>query len=265
MSSIYLTEGKSLSVDNGNTHSKDKQILKDVFKIFKNNGDNKEDGIEVINPKCTMWTERDTLIGVLRDVKQLSVCLSNNFYHIPAKYISEYNLPVKWIGIYQSKNLFGRDAGIRYIGKVKNCTCVQRRYITEISKDSNEYYYRFNVEKWINLDNVIEGKEIGFIRIFTNYQMLLESHEVPQLMLQNRFEHEKYTELKNAILAVQKNPELAPVKISWNEFDLYIELDDILLMKKSRLINMFSVYDFLELPLTALGAIRHSIQSPANL
>ena len=239
-------------MDNGNIHSKDKQKLKNIFKIFQNNQEN----IENTDSKCTMWTERDTLIGVLRNVNQLSICLSNKFYHIPAKYISEYNLPVKWIGIYQSKNLFGNDAGIRYIGKVKNCTCVHRRLITEIP---NEYYYRFNVEKWIKLDNCIEGKELGFIRIFTNYEMLLESREVPQLMLSNRFEHEKYTELKNAIMTVQKNPELAPVKMAWNEFDLYIELDDILLMKRSRLINMFPVYDFLEMPLTALGAIRHSM------
>ena len=259
------TEGKSLSVDKGNIFSKDKHKFKSLFKKFNNNQENTEDTINDTNLTCTMWTERDTLIGVLRDVKQLSVCLSDNFYHIPAKYISEYNLPVKWIGIYQSKNLFRNEAGIRYIGKVKSCTCVPRRLITEIPKDSNEYYYRFNVEKWIKLDNVIEGKEVGFIRIFTNYEMMLASHEVPQLMLSNRFEHEKYTELKNAIMAVQKNPELAPVKVPWNEFDLYIELDDILLMKKSRLINMFPVYDFLELPLTALGAIRHSIQSPSSL
>ena len=249
-------------MDKENTHSKDKHILGGVFKLFKNKENNEETSI---NPKCTMWTERDTLIGVLRNTEQLSVCLSNNFYHIPAKYISEYNLPVKWVGIYQSKNLFGNDAGVRYIGKVKNCTCVRRRFISEIPKNSNEYYYRFNIEKWIKLDNVIEGKELGFIRIFTNYEMLLNSREVPQLMLANCFEHEKYTELMDAILSVQKNPELAPIKIPWNEFDLYIELDDILLMKKSRLINMFSVYDFLEIPLTTLGAIRHSIQSPANL
>ncbi len=237
--------------------SGDRRILKGIFKRYKNTD------AEVINtnPKCEMWAERDTLIGVLRNVNQLSVCLSNNFYHIPAKYISEYNLPVKWVGIYQSKSLFGREAGIRYIGKVKDYKCVHRRLITEIPKDSNEYYYRFNVEKWTKLDNVIEGKEVGFIRIFTNYQMLLASLEVPQLMLSNRFEHEKYFELKNAILTVQKNPELVPVKMAWNEFDLYIELDDILLMKRSRLINIFPVYDFLEMPLTAFGAIRHSMQS----
>ena len=247
-------------MDNGNVYSKDKPILKSIFKRFQK----VETPTEVTNadPKRTMWTQRDTLIGVLRDVSQLSVSLSNNFYHIPAKYISEYNLPVKWVGIYQSKNLFGNDAGIRYIGKVKSCTCVPRRFITEIPKDSNEYYYRFDIEQWTQLDNVIEGKELGFIRIFTNYEMLLESHEVPQLMLSNRFEHEKYTELKNAIMAVQENPELAPIKISWNEYELSIELDDILLMKKSRLINIYPVYDFLELPLTALGHIRHSIHEP---
>lgn len=252
-------------MDIGKVQSKDKQKLNSFFKIFKNNEPEKEESSESANSKYAMWTERDTLVGVLRNVNQLSVCLSNNFYHIPAKYISEYNLPVKWVCMYQSKSLFGRDAGIRYIGKVKNCTCIQRHLITEIPKDSKEYYYRFNVEKWIQLDNVIEGKELGFIRIFTNYEMLLKSHEVPQLMMSNRFEHEKYTEIKNAITAVQENPDLAPIKLSWNEHDLYIELDDIRLMKKSRLINIFPVYDFLELPLTALGHIRHSIREPITL
>lgn len=201
------------------------------------------------------WTERDTLVGVLRNEAQLEIALENKFYHIPAKYISEYDLPIRYVAIYQSKNLFRNRAGIYYYGEVDCVKCVKRNTIREIPKDSKEYYYRFDIKDWKVLDTPIEAKELGFIRILTNFEMMQNSTEIPQLMLKNKEIHNMYTSIKNTIDLVQKNPEAEPPILHFGNLHIMVELDDILLFKNTKPLNCFSVYDFMDLPNTVMTQI----------
>ena len=77
------------------------------------------------------WENRDVLVGSLRSKAQLDVALRHNFYHIPASQFPESAFPIHYVAIYQSKNFFGPEAGIRYYGFVFkgsaacfNCCCV---------------------------------------------------------------------------------------------------------------------------------------------
>lgn len=240
------------------------------FKLGKNKGIDKI--LRIIKPKkinrqvlpvisraAIQWSERNVLVGVLRDKPQLQVCLDKKFYHIPCKYISKRHFPLEYIAIYQSKNLFGGDAGVRYIGKIQNCAKVKRSSIFEIPKKSNEYYYRFSVHNWQLLENPIEAKEVGFVRIFTNYEMLLNSREVPEILLSNRTEHDLYNCIKNATVMAQKDKENKISVFAWDDFGFAVDVDDIQLIKDGQFINMYSVYDFLDMPLTILGQIRRDM------
>ena len=201
------------------------------------------------------WTQRDTLVGVLRDAAQLDIALEHKFYHIPDKYISDSDFPIKYVAIYQSKKLFRNDAGIYRYGEVESVKWVKRNTIHEIPKDSTEHYYRFNIKEWKRLEMPIEAKEHGFIRFFTNFDMMLHSTEIPQLMLKNKELHEMYCKIKNAIEMVQDNPGIEPPILHFGNLNILVELDDLVLFRHTKPINCFSVYDFMDLPTTVMTQI----------
>lgn len=143
------------------------------------------------------WTRRDVLIGTLRNREQLKVSLENCFYHIPASRIQDENLPIHYVDLYQSKTLFGREAGIRYWGEVVRMERIKRREIREIPKESNEPYYRFTVKEWKSLDRFIGARELGpRVLLFTNLFLLLHSREVPDLLIRSEADFRMYMELR---------------------------------------------------------------------
>ena len=104
------------------------------------------------------WNQRDVLVGALRNRAQLDTCLKYKFYHIPASKIRDADLPIHYVAIYQSINIFGREAGIRYYGEVTKTSAVKRRDIREIPKNSDEAYYRFEIKEWKELNIPLVGK-----------------------------------------------------------------------------------------------------------
>jgi hypothetical protein len=142
------------------------------------------------------WVLPGVLVGGLRRPGQLEVCLEHGFYHLPAAALPEERLPVAYVAIYQSQTLFPQDCGIRFYGKVKSCTLVPRRQIREIPKESDEWYYRLEVDRWEQLENPIEVREIPVIHLFTNLFLLTHSREVPELTLQTPEEYRRYQALR---------------------------------------------------------------------
>jgi len=141
----------------------------------------------------------DVLVGDLSKADQLDANLKNNFYHIPCERISENRLPLRYIAIYQSNNLFKEDAGIRYYGEIISCEKIPRGDIFEIptKRDSNALYYKFNIKEWKVLDNVVKPKEMGIrTHIYTNMFLIQNAEYVPELCIKSRDEYRLYMELK---------------------------------------------------------------------
>ena len=78
------------------------------------------------------WEKRDGLIGTFRSRQQFDVCFDNYFYYIPKKQVPDDRLPIHYVALYQTKNRFGSDAGIRYYGEVLRTTIVRRINIKEV-------------------------------------------------------------------------------------------------------------------------------------
>ena len=58
------------------------------------------------------------LVGSLSSIEQWVECFNKKYYYVPAdSLISNYH-QVEYIAIYQSKKLFGEDAGVLYYGEV---------------------------------------------------------------------------------------------------------------------------------------------------
>lgn len=145
---------------------------------------------------------RDTLVGFLGSKNQLDVCLEDEFYYIPVKYVSKTRLPLKYVAIQQSKNLFGDEAGIRYYGEIKHISIVKRASITEVpirrAGSANDDYYRIEVMSWNQLDNDIRrgaGSD-GIVNYYTNHDLLLTSKSTTELAFTSMEQLRLYHELQ---------------------------------------------------------------------
>ena len=188
-------------------------------------------------------SERDTLVGVLRDIRQLGICLKRKFYHIPASYIEEYAIP-EYIAIYQSERIFGKDvSGIKYYGKVKKCTPLRRSKIREIPKKSNELYYKFKIKEWKRLENPVATKEMGFIRLFTNIFLLENAIEVPELMISDKYGFYLYRLLKLAQSEIESGDSVFS-GFRFEGFEIIFTFDSVYLCKDNGVIKKYlrSVY-----------------------
>ncbi len=110
------------------------------------------EGIEVLL-RSVDWSRNDVLVGSLGSVAQLEDNLARRYYYVPKKSVTDEALAVEVIALYQSKTLFGKDAGIRYYGKVSEARELLRKEIDFPMRKGNgeEKYYAFRVKSWETL------------------------------------------------------------------------------------------------------------------
>jgi hypothetical protein len=110
------------------------------------------DGIEVLLHSVD-WSRSDVLVGSLGSVSQFDDNLARKYYYVPAKSVTKDALTVDYIALYQSRTLFGKDAGIKYYGKVSEAKELLRKEINFPMRKGNgeEKYYAFRVESWKTL------------------------------------------------------------------------------------------------------------------
>ena len=111
----------------------------------------------------TDWGVRDVLVGSLGSQAQLADNLRRTYYYVPARALPDGDLPIRYIALYQSRNLFGPDAGIRYYGRVSCRKPVLRKQIDfPLSRNNpDELYYAFRVESWRTLPAPMEIRDEG--------------------------------------------------------------------------------------------------------
>ena len=148
------------------------------------------------------WAVRDVLVGTMRSLQQLDICRKHCFYYIPAERLQDSDFPVRYVALYQSQYVFGAQAGVRYYGEVTKCSAVRRSAITEVSPrrgTEGNFYYRFDIREWKQLNRPIEAKETGFVRDFTNLFLLEHSVQTPELWLRTEEEYRLCSALKRAV------------------------------------------------------------------
>ena len=203
------------------------------------------------------WSVRDVLLGALSKTEQLNSCLQHRFYHIPASQLDEKKFPIHYVALYQSKRLFGTNAGIRYYGEVTKCIPVKRSVISELPRNSDELYYRLEVKTWKELARPILPKETGFgARMFTNLFLLLHSSEVPELLIHSESEYRLYSELKRMLNHSCINEEESRLGFKINGGILEIEDRFIKVYKNQKLCGQYSVEDFSKYPRAVLKQIQ---------
>lgn len=178
-----------------------------------------------------LFSDRNVLIGVFRNVAQFETCISKSFYYIPYELVEGFEATLSYIALYQSKNLFGYDAGIRYYGKINSYEVLSRDKITEIPTENEGIYCRFEVECWETLENVIYPREVGFIREFTTMYLLMNSREVPQLFAESEIEFNLYNAVSLAVECRQK--------LKFMEYTLFTRRGYLLVFKGETLSHFY--------------------------
>lgn len=127
------------------------------------------------------WSVKDVLVGSLSKREQLEYCLGTNHYYTPKTQISEAELPVKYIALYEDN--IGTIPGIKYFGQVILATEVERGKIpVKLSRNNpKEKYYYFKIREWTKLPSIIEIKDTNRKPRFTNKFLLDNCKESYQL------------------------------------------------------------------------------------
>ncbi|WP_294353774.1 DUF2357 domain-containing protein [uncultured Clostridium sp.] len=147
--------------------------------------------------KDEYFNNREVLVGTLKNKEQFEICMNYNFYHIPKGQINLSKHNVKFIALAQSKKVFEKEAGILWYGKVKSVEPVKRSDIKEIPKNSDDIYYRFEIEKWIKLPRKIEVKGYQVRRfLYTSIYLLKNAENISEICIKSKEEFRLWKELK---------------------------------------------------------------------
>lgn len=203
----------------------------------------------------TDWDERDVLVGALRNKSQLEACLKYKFYHIPASMIKDTDLPIHYVAIYQSINIFGREAGIRYYGEVTKISIAKRKDITEIPKNSNEEYYRFEIKEWKELNVPLTAKEVRDFPFFTNMFLLQHCPDVPDLHISSEEEYRLYTEVRRLANDASVNETDAEPGFKYEDKMVVMENGNIIVLKDGTKIKQISIVFFMRKPRESMRMI----------
>ena len=106
------------------------------------------------------WSVKDVMVGTVRTAEQLQFNLDKNGYYVPAKYISDKQLPIKYIALHEEG--LGNTSGIKRYGEVLTAQKIKRGRIPVTmhpGANPEELYYYFAVRKWIALPHAIEIRD----------------------------------------------------------------------------------------------------------
>ena len=120
------------------------------------------------------WSMQDVLVGSVASREQFKDNYKRRYYYVPAAYIDGKS-PVRYVALYQSTKMFGKEAGIRYYGEVVVSKRLRRREINFPSRHGNgdAIYYAFLVNEWKRLPKEIQVKDEGvYGPRFTNLFLL---------------------------------------------------------------------------------------------
>ena len=106
------------------------------------------------------WSVKDVMVGTVRTAEQLQFNLDKNGYYAPAKYITDKQLPIRYIALHEQG--IGGESCIKRYGEVLTTRPLKRRTIPVTMRpgaDPEEIYYYFTVREWIDLPKSIEIKD----------------------------------------------------------------------------------------------------------
>jgi len=106
------------------------------------------------------WSVKDVMVGTVRTAEQLQFNIEKQGYYVPAKHITDKQLPIRYIALHEEG--LGNESGIRRFGEVLTAQKIKRGRIPVTMRpgaNPEEIYYYFMVREWIKLPQTIAIKD----------------------------------------------------------------------------------------------------------
>lgn len=203
------------------------------------------------------------LVGTVKSIKQFEVCLSEGFYYLPLKHLipNVFNTrgqlkAIKYISMYQSRNLFKDRAGIRILGEVESVSTVKRCEIKEFPKENKSLCVLFKVKRWTVLNNPIELAETPIypFGIFT-FQNFKASHDTTELFLETAEEREFYR------LLVRMTTDVNFKSFEFFGFSFYDYNDTLVIMKEGECFLQLPMEVIREMPFSGFETVKEAMKN----
>ncbi len=167
------------------------------------------------------WIKEEVLVGSLSSLGQWEECFKKKYYYVPVSALYENYHQVEYIAIYQSKNLFGKEAGIRYYGEVIEVSIMPRIEINNPvgRTHPNAKCYRFTIKEWKKLSSKIEFERDWVYRPrYSNSFLLHNSKSTFELFnIRSESDYRLVYELRR----IQEN-----LRVQYDDKELFVKIDD---------------------------------------
>ncbi len=212
--------------------------------------------------KKIIKSSSQVLIGTVKSSEQFDICIREKFYHIPLsalipEYFSKrYELScIKYVSIYQSKNLYKNDCGIKYLGLVESFSIVKRYEITQIPKTSSQLYVLFKISQWQKLEEPIKASEFSiYPALIVPFGTFKASKDTFELSLDTAEKRELYRALKE----LSTNVNMKSFQFGYCTF--YDENDTLVVFKDGTNVLQLPMEVIRELPQSGFEAVMLSIE-----
>jgi hypothetical protein len=141
----------------------------------------------------------NVMLGNVKNKEHLEVYKENLFYHIPASELKEVRESVEYVAFYQSIGSFKEEAGIRYYGKIRECTEYKRKDCSEIEArvgTEDDTYLRIDLEYIKEVDNIVPIQTGTRIITYTTLYLLKNAENTHELKVGSSLELQVYKILK---------------------------------------------------------------------
>lgn len=157
--------------------------------------------------------EKDTVIGVLKSVRDLPIAIHDKWYRIPVKSapIIVRDNKIKYLSLYQGKIFKESSSQIKWYGGVKKITVHKRiellpQEIYDIN--ANEDYYKIELEEITKLPEpirTIRPRRINFI--VTAFNKFIKAKELNEVFLESYIEEKVWDVLKSESIDAERQYE----------------------------------------------------------
>ena len=204
------------------------------------------------------WTVKDVMVGTVRTKEQLQFNLEKKWYYVPASYINDDVLPIRYIALHEQG--VGTISGIKVYGEVLETRRMKRSSIpTPTNRNPDELYYCFRVRSWETLENPITIKDTfkGKPR-FTNKLLLDTCTESYQLFeIGSEADYRLMKEIINAFDDVEADEKVYKIN---NVFSITTTGNDITVMSTDGQIEKVSKNSFKNHPRQTFSKIKKMVE-----
>ncbi len=158
--------------------------------------------------------EKDIVIGVLKNKRDLPIAIQDKWYRIPVKSapIIVRDNKIKYLALYQGKVFKDSPSQIQWYGEVKNISIHKRIELLpeeHSNPNANEDYYKIELAEMIKLQepiNAIRPRRINFI--VTAFDRFLKAKELNEVFLESYIEEKVWDALKSEGIDAERQYEI---------------------------------------------------------